>query len=60
MANLDLPEIKMGVFSILEVAEDTNIGKEYMEKMNIMYAKDYRVSNDAILVARNISRIGKK
>jgi GT2 family glycosyltransferase len=60
MANLDLPEIKKGVFSILEGAEDTNIGKEYMEKMNIMYAKDYRVSNDAILVARNIGRIGKK
>jgi len=59
MARLDLPEIKEGVFSVMDSLKDNNINQDSMEKMNIMYAKDYKVNNDAILVARNISRIGK-
>lgn len=53
-----LPKIKRGVFipASLSVTEITSEGME--NKLNILYAKDYKVSRDANLVMRNLTFIG--
>ena len=39
--NLKLPKIKKGVFSILDL--DKKIEEDTIEKINIIYAKDYNL-----------------
>ncbi len=52
--NIDLPKIKPAIFSLIKKGEPIKI--EIADKLNIIYAKDYNVQKDALLLAKQIFR----
>lgn len=52
-------ELKKGVLSPVNRFRDKKISPELEERMNFMYAKDYRVINDVLIVLKNIKLLGK-
>ena len=53
----DLPIIKNGVLSCSESLN--NVSESNAARMNIMYAKDYQIFNDLVVVAKNLTKLGK-
>ena len=53
----DLPIIKNGVLSCSESLN--NVSESNAARMNIMYAKDYQIFNDILVVAKNLTKLGK-
>lgn len=52
----DLPQIKNGVISCSESLAD--VTEQNAARLNIMYAKDYQVLNDLLMVLKNIKKLG--
>ena len=50
--NVDLPKIKPAVFSLNH--NQNEIGNEIANKLNIIYAKDYHVQKDLLLLAKQL------
>ena len=50
--NIDLPKIKQAVFSLDQ--NEIKIGNEIANKLNIIYAKDYNVQKDILLLAKHL------
>ena len=50
--NIDLPKIKPAVFSLNHNGND--MGNEIANKLNIIYAKDYHVQKDLLLLAKQL------
>ena len=50
--NVDLPKIKPAVFSLNHNGNE--IGNEIANKLNIIYAKDYHVQRDLLLLAKQL------
>lgn len=56
---LNLPRIKKGVLSWAFVNSESSDSSEKIEKLNLIYAKDYRIWNDFIVMAKGIKFIGR-
>ena len=52
-----LPKIKKGVFSV-DMIYGRNVKKDVADRLNIMYAKDYRVSHDASMFFKLWRKLG--
>ena len=52
--NENLPKIKQPVFDIY--SSNTKLSDEISDKLNIIYAKDYNVQKDIILLCKRIFR----
>ena len=52
-----LPKIKKGVFSI-GMVYDREVKKDVADRLNIMYAKDYRVSHDVTMLFKLWRKLG--
>ena len=52
-----LPKIKKGVFSV-DMIYGRDAKKDVADRLNIMYAKDYKVSHDAMLVYKLWRKLG--
>ena len=53
--NKKLPKIKKGVFSIVDV--EKNMQEEVIDKINIIYAKDYNLILDSKIFLKNIFKL---
>ena len=53
--NNKLPRIKTGVFSIVDI--EKNMQKEVIDKINIIYAKDYNLVLDSKIFLKNIFKL---
>lgn len=53
-----LPKIKKGVLSWLLVNSPNNIDNLKAEKSNLLYAKNYRVITDLVIIAKGIKYLG--
>lgn len=52
-----LPKIKKGVFSV-DMIYGRNVKKDVADRLNIMYAKDYKVSHDAVMFFKLWRKLG--
>jgi O-antigen biosynthesis protein len=53
-------ELKTGVLSPIDGLKDKSINSALVERINVMYAKDYKVINDFVILAKSISLLGKQ
>ncbi len=53
-----LPKIKKGVFSVDMIHIGRNVKDDVAKRLNIMYAKDYRVAQDAVILLKLWRKIG--
>ena len=53
--NIKLPKIKTGVFSIVD--NEKNMQQEIIDKINIIYAKDYNLILDTKILLKNIFKL---
>ena len=54
---LNLPKIKKGIVSPASIFKG-NLPEDKLEKINLIYAKDYRVSTDLKIVAKSFNGLG--
>ena len=55
-----LPKIKKGVLSPDNMFNNIKFTPELIEKINIMYARNYKVRSDLAIIIKNISKLGTK
>lgn len=55
-----LPAIKKGILSPGTSLSDTELSPEQADRINVMYAKDYKLSNDLIIFWKNFRKLGVK
>lgn len=58
--NLTSGELKPGVLSPSNRFKDKNLNAVLEERVNIMYAKDYKVINDFVILIKNVQLLGKQ
>ncbi len=56
--NLKLPKIKPGVLSPVSYLK--NIDLETAKKLNIIYAKDYKVKNDLSIISKSLRKLSSQ
>ena len=54
-----LPKIKSGVLNPTDVLKSKNISPETIERLNLLYARDYKVINDLNILIKGISELGR-
>jgi len=54
-----LPKIKNGVFSPVTVLKNSDISVEIAERLNVMYAKDYKIVQDLTIISKSWRKLGK-
>jgi hypothetical protein len=55
----DLPKLKKGVLTPADGMMKKNLSIELMLKLNFLYAKDYKYSNDFNILLRGLLYIGR-
>lgn len=55
-----LPKIKDGILTPLDHFRRKEIKKQAIEKINIIYAKDYKVSNDLFIIFKSLNKTGRQ
>lgn len=58
-STIALPKIRQGILNPLDAIEQSNISKELIEKLNIAYARDYKILNDISTIVRSFHLLGK-
>ncbi|MFH2140775.1 MAG: hypothetical protein ABIJ97_00025, partial [Bacteroidota bacterium] len=58
--NFHLPKIKPGVLSITDLKMRKELKKEEIDRLNIAYARDYKLLNDFIIIFNGIRLLGNK
>jgi GT2 family glycosyltransferase len=56
----DLPHLKKSILSPLDGLSRKVDNKKLIEKMNMLYAKDYKLFNDLIIVFKGFSKLARK
>jgi GT2 family glycosyltransferase len=59
-ANHKLPSIKMGILNPTDLLNDKNISEDTIDRLNLLYARDYRVSNDLNIILKGFRNLGRK
>ncbi len=57
--NINLPRIKTGVLNPLDIQDNKNVDNETIERLNMIYAKDYKIYNDLYIIALRFINLGK-
>ena len=55
-----LPVLKKGILSPVDALENKAIDSDIAEKVNILYAKDYRILNDLNILFKGYKNLGRK
>jgi GT2 family glycosyltransferase len=55
----ELPYIKKGVLNPAMLQKDRNLNESIIQRLNMIYAKDYRVFNDLVIVFRLWKQLGR-
>jgi len=53
----DLPALKKGILPPLPADSTGDVTGERVKEINVVYAKDYRVFNDMLIITRNFREI---
>ena len=53
-----LPSLRPGVLSPADIADKKPVDKERTDRINILYAKDYKLPNDLLVFFKNLRNIG--
>ena len=54
-----LPEIKNGVLTPWDTFINKNVTKEFTSRLNILYARDYKVTNDLNIILKGFRELGR-
>jgi O-antigen biosynthesis protein len=54
-----LPILRKGVLSPLDGMEQSRFSIEQIERINLLYARDYRMLNDLLLIFRNLRKLDR-
>jgi hypothetical protein len=55
-----LPKIKSGILNPLDITKSKEISEEIAFKVNLLYARDYRISNDINIFFNSLKFLGRK
>jgi len=55
-----LPTIKKGVLNPTDILKNKSISTETIERLNLLYARDYKVLNDISICFKGIRNLGRK
>jgi lipopolysaccharide/colanic/teichoic acid biosynthesis glycosyltransferase len=55
-----LPEIRKGILTPIDAFIDKDISPEDIIRLNIMYARDYKLRNDLKIIIKGFRELGKK
>jgi lipopolysaccharide/colanic/teichoic acid biosynthesis glycosyltransferase len=55
-----LPEIRKGILTPIDAFEDKDISPEASVRLNIMYARDYKITNDLKIIVKGFRELGKR
>ncbi len=55
-----LPKIKPGILYPTDVLTKNDINKQVIDNLNLLYYKEYQVSNDFKLLIKNLPKLGRK
>jgi hypothetical protein len=55
-----VPDVKKGILTPLDVQRNKPTHADSIEKLNLMYAKDYKVLNDISIILRSLKHVGRK
>ncbi len=56
---INLPKIRQGILSPIDTIKQSNISNELADRINIAYAKDYKIFNDISTIVKNFRLLGK-
>jgi hypothetical protein len=54
-----LPRLRRGVLSPLDAFPGKNIGSETIDKLNLLYSRDYKISNDLYIIRKGYRELGR-
>ena len=55
-----LPKIKTGIINPVDVFKNKKISDESINKLNLFYARDYKVFNDINIIIKNFRLLGRR
>ena len=58
--NLNLPMIKKGILTPADILEEKLKTEDIVDRANMIYAKDYKLTNDLNIVFRSLKFLGRK
>lgn len=59
IASLNLPGLRKGVLSPADTLKKNKADKDVIIKLNMLYAKDYKVLNDLNIIIKGIRELGR-
>lgn len=54
-----LPRLKKGVLNPADAIKNKNIGNDTMNRLNLLYARDYKISNDLNIIRKGFRMLGR-
>jgi lipopolysaccharide/colanic/teichoic acid biosynthesis glycosyltransferase len=54
-----LPKIKSGILFPTDVLNNTNITDETIDRLNLLYARDYKIMNDVRILRKGFRETGR-
>ncbi len=54
-----LPSIKKGILTPCDVLSNKTLNAETIEKLNLLYSRDYKTMNDIAIIFKNIRNLGR-
>jgi GT2 family glycosyltransferase len=54
-----LPEIRPGIVNPLDAFRDTQVSTETASRLNLLYARDYKLTNDLNIIIRGFRELGR-
>jgi lipopolysaccharide/colanic/teichoic acid biosynthesis glycosyltransferase len=54
-----LPEIKSGVLNPQDAFKQKNLSEETIIRLNLLYARDYKLANDINIIIKGFSQLGR-
>ncbi len=58
--NQNLPKIRKGVLNPVDIYKNKNISEPAKVKINVVYAKNYRITSDINIIFKSIRKLGRK
>ncbi len=60
LRNDNLPKLKDGILTPIVISTEMNLSRNQIDKINVTYAKDYKISKDISLIIKYFDLLGKQ
>ena len=57
--NSKLPNLKKGILTSCDLINDSKLNSETIERLNLLYSRDYKIKTDIMIILKNIRYLGK-